>query len=34
MEIKKINKKIAANALNLMNYFESHKVVKITANTK
>ena len=27
-------KKITTHGLNLMNYFKSHKVVKITTNTK
>ena len=34
IEIKSIYKKITTHALKLMNYFESHKVVKITTNTK
>ena len=33
-EIKNIYKKITTHALKLMNYFKSHKVVKITTNRK
>ena len=34
IKIKNIYKKITTHALNLMNYFKSQKVVKITTNTK
>ena len=34
IKIKEIYINITTHALNLMNYFKSHKVVKITPNTK